>query len=130
MLKIWKLVPLAKNRLLIYLLQNDDIADRPSYQALAVDPLQSEESSESKQESIAAAPMSQQKEQNAAPQNSVPIQSQFDSQSTPIQIKLPLQLDLDDIASVSIIPSCTPIPITYILSLQAYTAIECWPGYQ
>ncbi len=76
------------------------MADRPSYQAL-VDPLQSDESAESKQESIAA-PVSQQKEQNSAAQNSVPVQTQFDSQSTPIQIKLPLQLDFDEIAGVSI----------------------------
>lgn len=82
--------------------QNDDIADRPSYQAL-VDPLQSDESSESKQESIAA-PLSQTKEQgnNGAPHNPIPPQLPFESQGTPIQIKLPLQLDFDDIAGVSI----------------------------
>jgi hypothetical protein len=89
--------------ILFLFVQNDDVADRPSYQAL-VDPLQSDESSESKQESIAAPPppsASQHREQVSMPQNSVPMQNQFD-QSTPIQIKLPLQLDFDDLAGVSI----------------------------
>jgi len=83
-------------------LQNDDVVDRPSYQAL-VDPLQSDESAESKQESIAAPPptsASQHKEQMSMSQNSIPMQNQFD-QGTPIQIKLPLQLDFDDLAGVS-----------------------------
>lgn len=78
--------------------QNDDAADRPSYQAL-VDPLQSDESAESKQESIAAPPPQHKHEQTAIPPSSIPIQSQFE-QSTPIQIKLPLELDFDDIAGV------------------------------
>ena len=86
------------------MLQNDDVVDRPSYQAL-VDPLQSDESSESKQESIAAPPpptsASQHKEHQQILSQNVPVQNQFD-QSTPIQIKLPLQLDFDDIAGVSI----------------------------
>lgn len=74
-------------------MQNDDVADRPSYQAL-VDPLQSDESSESKQESVAATapsslpPLSQHKEPTSQ------------SQSAPIQIQLPLQLDFDEIAGV------------------------------
>lgn len=85
----------------IFNLQNDDVADRPSYQAL-VDPLQSDESSESKQESVAS-PLSQHKDQGNGPSHNFPSQSQFESQGTPIQIKLPLQLDFDEIAGVSFV---------------------------
>lgn len=79
--------------------QNDDVADRPSYQAL-VDPLQSDESSESKQESVASPspppPPPPLPSSHSHLRNSFSPQSQ--SQSAPIQIKLPLQLDFDEIA--------------------------------
>lgn len=77
--------------------QNDDMADRPSFQAL-VDPLQSDESSESKQESVAAtaASPSAPPSPHSFSHNALPSQSQ--SQNAPIQIKLPLQLDFDEIA--------------------------------
>lgn len=101
--KIFVFLPKKKKKC-FFNFQNDDIVDRPSYQAL-VDPLQSDESSESKQESIAALPSQQHKEHhgNNVGQNSIPQSQLFESQSTPIQIKLPLQLDFDEIAGVSIV---------------------------
>lgn len=69
------------------------MADRPQYQAL-VDPLQSEETSDSKQEEL---PTHQQSTRNAESQT-----TGNDQPATPVQIKLPLELDFDEIVGVSI----------------------------
>ncbi|XP_065204890.1 uncharacterized protein Msr-110 [Planococcus citri] len=80
--------------------QNEDVGDRPSYQAL-VDPLQSDESSESKQESIAATaspPPPPQQPMHSFSHHDHGNRNPSQSQSAPIQIKLPLQLDFDELA--------------------------------
>lgn len=74
--------------------QSEDAADRPQYQAL-VDPLQSDETSDSKQEEL---PVHQQSTRNAESQTAGNDQSA----QTPVQIKLPLELDIDEIVGVSI----------------------------
>lgn len=65
--------------------------DRPMFQAL-VDPLDTEESSHTKRES--AEPRGHQQNE--------PQQSEDSRDDQPIQIKLPLQLDFDELAGVSV----------------------------
>lgn len=76
------------------------MADRPQYQAL-VDPLQSDETSDSKQEEL---PVHQQSARNADSQQSAAagVNNNNDQPSTPVQIKLPLELDFDEIVGVSV----------------------------
>lgn len=75
------------------LLQSEEAADRPQYQAL-VDPLQSDETSDSKQEEL---PVHQQSTRNAETQT-----AGNDQPAAPVQIKLPLELELDEIVGVSV----------------------------
>lgn len=70
--------------------QSEEAADRPQYQAL-VDPLQSDETSDSKQEEL---PVHQQSTRNVESQT-----TGNDQPATPVQIKLPLELELDEIVS-------------------------------
>lgn len=85
-----------KNKLILYLpIKSDEAADRPQYQAL-VDPLQSDETSDSKQEEL---PVHQQTTRNAES----PSAGNNDQQpAAPVQIKLPLELDFDEIVGVSV----------------------------
>jgi len=70
--------------------QSEEAVDRPQYQAL-VDPLQSDETSDSKQEEL---PVHQQSTRNA--EN--PTTGNNDQQpATPVQIKFPMELDFDEI---------------------------------
>lgn len=62
-----------------------ELEDQPQYQHLVAEPLQSEESTEARRETVAPPP----------PPAPTPQQD-----STPIQLKLPLTLDFDDIAGV------------------------------
>lgn len=71
-----------------------ELEDQPQYQHLVADPLQSEESAEAKRESLAPPPPP-----SAASQHD----SSSQQDSVPIQLKLPLTLDFDDIAGVSTI---------------------------
>lgn len=73
--------------------KSEDVADRPQYQAL-VDPLQSDETSDSKQEEL---PVHQQSTRNVESQT-----TGNDQPTPPVQIKLPLELDFDEIVGVSI----------------------------
>uniref|UniRef100_A0A2S2QNB1 Uncharacterized protein n=1 Tax=Sipha flava TaxID=143950 RepID=A0A2S2QNB1_9HEMI len=68
--------------------QSEEAADRPQYQAL-VDPLQSDETTDSKQEEL---PVHQQSTRNTESQT-----TGIDQSATPVQIKLPLELDFDEI---------------------------------
>ncbi|KAK9502368.1 hypothetical protein O3M35_011157 [Rhynocoris fuscipes] len=65
--------------------------DRPTFQHL-VDPLDSEETADNKRESIVVAPESQEQVQDHQQQQ------QQNQQQQPIQLKLPLQLDFDELA--------------------------------
>lgn len=70
--------------------QSEEAVDRPQYQAL-VDPLQSDETSDSKQEEL---PVHQQSTRNIES----PTTGNNDQQpAAPVQIKLPLELDFDEI---------------------------------
>lgn len=73
------------------ILKSEEAADRPQYQAL-VDPLQSDETSDSKQEEL---PVHQQSTRNAESQT-----TGNDQPTTPIQMKLPLELDFEEIIGV------------------------------
>lgn len=79
--------------------QSEEAADRPQYQAL-VDPLQSDETSDSKQEEL---PGHQQSVRNVESQTSGADAAGNDqSAAPPVQIKLPLELDFDEIVGVSV----------------------------
>jgi len=85
------------NPVLCLSVQSEEAADRPQYQAL-VDPLQSDETSDSKQElpgghqpSVRSA---ESQTVDAAVGNEQPA-------APPVQIKLPLELDFDEIVGVS-----------------------------
>ncbi|XP_050434266.1 uncharacterized protein LOC126841711 [Adelges cooleyi] len=71
--------------------QSEEAADRPQFQAL-VDPLQSDESTDSKQEEL---PVHQHTARNAEQQQ----QTSNNEQAAPaqVQIKLPMELDLEEI---------------------------------
>jgi len=76
-------------------LKSEEAVDRPQYQAL-VDPLQSDETSDSKQEEL---PVHQHSTRNAESQTT----GNNDQQpAAPVQIKLPLELDFDEIVGVSV----------------------------
>nr|XP_024217304.1 mediator of RNA polymerase II transcription subunit 15 isoform X1 [Halyomorpha halys] len=62
----------------------ENVEDRPQYQHLVVDPLDSEESAHTKQESVVLPQQEQQQEQQ--------------SQEHTVHLKLPLQLDFDELA--------------------------------
>ncbi|XP_050544768.1 uncharacterized protein LOC126907484 [Daktulosphaira vitifoliae] len=74
--------------------QSEEAADRPQFQAL-VDPLQSDESSDSKQEEL---PVHQQISRNVESQQQAAISGGNEpSAPTPVQVKLPMDLDLEGI---------------------------------
>jgi hypothetical protein len=70
--------------------QSEEAVDRPQYQAL-VDPLQSDETSDSKQEEL---PVHQQSTRNV---ESSTTGNNDQQPASPVQIKLPLELDFDEI---------------------------------
>jgi len=76
-------------------LKSEEAVDRPQYQAL-VDPLQSDETSDSKQEEL---PVHQQSTRNVESSTTVNNDQQ---PAAPVQIKFPMELDFDEIVGVSV----------------------------